>query len=86
MVTAMMLRIVLYAPIIGLGGVYKVAKTGANMEWIIALAVLVIIGFVGTLVSITMPKFKMMQKAGGRIKPGFKRNFDGPFRYPRLWT
>ena len=62
MVTAMMLRIVLYAPIIGLGGVYKVAKTGANMEWIIALAVLVIIGFVGTLVSITMPKFKMMQK------------------------
>lgn len=62
MVTAMMLRIVLYAPIIGLGGVYKVAKTGANMEWIIALAVLVIIGFVGTLVAITMPKFKMMQK------------------------
>lgn len=62
MVTAMMLRIVLYAPIIGLGGVYKVAQTGANMEWIIALAVLVIIGFVGTLVAITMPKFKMMQK------------------------
>lgn len=62
MVTAMMLRIVLYAPIIGLGGVYKVAQTGANMEWIIALAVLVIIGFVGILVSITMPKFKIMQK------------------------
>ncbi len=62
MVTAMMLRIVLYAPIIGLGGVYKVAQTGANMEWIIALAVLVIIGFVGILVSITMPKFKVMQK------------------------
>lgn len=62
MVTAMMLRIVLYAPIIGLGGVYKVAQTEANMEWIIALAVLVIIGFVGILVSITMPKFKVMQK------------------------
>lgn len=62
MVTAMMLRIVLYAPIIGLGGVYKVAKTGANMEWIIALAVLVIMGFVGLLVSIAMPKFKAMQK------------------------
>ena len=40
----------------------RLQKTGANMEWIIALAVLVIIGFVGTLVSITMPKFKMMQK------------------------
>lgn len=37
MVTAMMLRIVLYAPIIGLGGVYKVAQTGARMEWILSL-------------------------------------------------
>ena len=62
LVTAMMLRIVLYAPIIGPGGVYKVAKTGASMEWIIALAVLVIMGFVGILVAVSMPKFKMMQK------------------------
>lgn len=62
MVTAMMLRMVLYAPVMGLGGIYKVARTGAHMEWVIALGVLVIIGFVGLLVSITMPKFKIMQK------------------------
>lgn len=62
MVTAMMLRMVLYAPIMGIGGIYKVARTGAHMEWVIALGVLVIIGFVGLLVSITMPKFKIMQK------------------------
>ena len=35
-----------YAPIIGIGGVIKVMSTGAGMEWVIALAVLVIIGFV----------------------------------------
>ncbi len=62
MVTAMMLRMVLYAPIIGVGGIYKVARTGAHMEWVIALGVLVIIGFVGLLVSVAMPKFKIMQK------------------------
>lgn len=61
MVTAMMLRMVLYAPILGIGGVYKVAQTGAGMGYIIALAVLVIMGFVLVLVSVAMPKFKLMQ-------------------------
>lgn len=62
MVTAIMLRMVLYAPIMGIGGIYKVYQTGANMGWIIALAVLVIVGFVLLLVSVAMPKFKVMQK------------------------
>lgn len=62
MVTAIMLRMVLYAPIIGIGGIYKVWKTGANMGWVISLAVLVIMGFIFLLVSIAMPKFKAMQK------------------------
>lgn len=61
MVTAMMLRMVLYAPVVGIGGVYKVAKTGAGMGWIIGLAVLVILGFVMVLMAIAMPKFKKMQ-------------------------
>ncbi|WP_251615424.1 ABC transporter ATP-binding protein [Senimuribacter intestinalis] len=61
MVTTMMLRMVLYAPILGIGGIYKVAKTGAGMGWIIAMAVLVIMGFVLLLVSIAMPRFKLMQ-------------------------
>lgn len=62
MVTAILLRMILYAPIIGIGGIYKVAQTGAGMGWIIALAVIVIVGFVLLLVSVAMPKFKMMQK------------------------
>lgn len=62
MVTAVMLRMILYAPIIGIGGIYKVYQTGADMGWIIALAVVVILGFVLLLVSIAMPKFKSMQK------------------------
>jgi ATP-binding cassette subfamily B multidrug efflux pump len=61
MVTAVMLRLLLYAPIIGIGGIIKVYQTGAGMEWIIALAVVVILGFVMLLVSIAMPKFKIMQ-------------------------
>ena len=62
MVTVMLLRIVLYAPVLGIGGIYKVIQTGANMGWIIILAVLLILGFVLLLMSAAMPKFKMMQK------------------------
>ena len=61
MVTAVMLRLLLYAPFIGIGGIIKVYQTGAGMEWIIALAVVVILGFVMLLVSMAMPKFKIMQ-------------------------
>ncbi|MDE7063711.1 MAG: ABC transporter ATP-binding protein, partial [Lachnospiraceae bacterium] len=62
MVTAVLLRMLLYAPIIGIGGVYKVIQTGANMGWIIVLAVLVISAFILVLMAIAMPKFKIMQK------------------------
>lgn len=62
MVCVLTLRMVLYAPILGVGGVLKVMSTGAGMEWVIALAVLVIVGFVLLLMSIAMPKFKQMQK------------------------
>ncbi len=62
MVSTMLLRIVAYAPILGIGGVLKVIKTGAGMGWIIVLAIIVIVGYVMVLVSATMPKFKLMQK------------------------
>ena len=61
MASTMLLRMLLYAPIIGLGGVYKVAQTGANMGYIVAIAVLIIFAFVMVLMSIAMPKFKIMQ-------------------------
>ena len=61
-VSTMMLRMLIYAPIIGIGGVLHVLNTGAGMEWIILLAVLTILVLVGTLMLIAMPKFKIMQK------------------------
>ena len=67
MVTTMMLRMVLYAPIIGIGGVIKVIDTGAGMGWIIVLAVITIMGFVLLLMSLALPKFKIMQKLIDRI-------------------
>ena len=62
MVSVMLLRMVAYAPILGIGGVLKVMQTGAGMGWIIVLAILVILGYVMVLMSVTMPKFKLMQK------------------------
>ena len=62
MVSVLLLRIVAYAPILGIGGVWKVMQTGAGMEWIIVLAILVILGYVGVLMKVAMPKFQLMQK------------------------
>ena len=67
MVSAMLLRMVAYAPIMGIGGVIKAMQTGAGMGWIIALALLVILGYVMLLMSASMPKFKLMQKLVDRL-------------------
>lgn len=61
MVSVMLLRMVAYAPILGIGGIIKVANTKTGMGWIVAVAVGIIIVTVAILVNITMPKFKMMQ-------------------------
>lgn len=61
MVTVMLLRMVLYAPIVGIGGVFKVFHTNVSMSWIIALAVILILMIVITLFMIAMPKFKILQ-------------------------
>ena len=62
MVSVLLLRMIAYAPILGIGGVLKVMQTGAGMEWIIILAILVILGYVMALMCVAMPKFKLMQK------------------------
>lgn len=62
MVSTMMLRMLIYAPILGIGGVLHVLNTGAGMEWIIIVAVVGILLFVGLLMSIAMPKFRQMQQ------------------------
>lgn len=67
MVEVMLLRIVIYAPIIGIGGVVKVASTRTGMGWIIGVAVGAIILIVGILMSVTLPKFKKMQTLVDRL-------------------
>lgn len=62
MVSAVLLRMLAYAPIIGIGGIIKVYQTGAGMGWVIGLAVFLIIALVMVLMIIAMPKFKLMQK------------------------
>nr|WP_317402415.1 ABC transporter ATP-binding protein [uncultured Gemmiger sp.] len=62
MVCVIMLRMVFYAPILGIGGIIRVAHTGSSLSWIIALAVVALLCVMGVLVSIAMPKFKIMQK------------------------
>lgn len=61
MVITMLLRMVLYAPIIGIGGIVKVVNTKTGMGWIIVVAVAAILLYVGILVMLAMPKFKIMQ-------------------------
>ncbi|MFR1112180.1 MAG: ABC transporter ATP-binding protein [Blautia sp.] len=61
LMTAMIFRIALYAPILGIGGVLKVLGTDASMSWIIALAVLLILLVIGVLFKIAMPKFTKLQ-------------------------
>ena len=66
-ISIMVLRMALYAPIIGIGGVIKVFNTGASMAWVIGLGVLLITGVMGVLMAIAMPKFKIMQTLVDRI-------------------
>ena len=61
MLFTMLFRIVLYAPILGIGGVYKVFQTDASMTWILALAVVVITLFVFLVFKLVMPKFTKLQ-------------------------
>lgn len=67
MVSVMLLRIVLYAPIIGIGGVIKVMGTRTGMGWIIGVAVAVIMAIVLVLIQVAMPKFKKMQVLVDRL-------------------
>lgn len=66
-VSVMMLRIVLYAPIIGIGGIIKVMGTDTGMGWIIGVAVGAVLSLVLVLMVVAMPKFKRMQSLVDRV-------------------
>ena len=61
MVIVMLLRIVLYAPILGVGGIFRVMRTETSMTWIIAVAVGAVMCLVAVLMGVALPRFKKMQ-------------------------
>lgn len=67
MVTVMLLRLVLYAPVLAIGGIFMVSRTNLAMTWIIVLAVAIIFVLIALLMKVAMPKFKMMQKLIDRV-------------------
>jgi len=67
MVMTMMFRIVLYAPILGIGGVMKVLQTDASMTWILGVAVVLIMLVIAMLFGIAMPKFTKLQTLIDRL-------------------
>ena len=67
MVCVMILRMMLFAPICAIGGILKVYHTQTGLGWIIVVAVCVILAVIGTLMRISMPKFKIMQSLVDRM-------------------
>ena len=67
MVTVMLLRMVLYAPILALGGVINVVNYGSGMEWTIVVAVAAVICIIAVLMVVAMPKFNIMQKLVDKV-------------------
>ncbi len=67
MVSVMLLRMVVYAPILAIGGIVMVSSTNVSMAWIIVLAVVCLFVVVGILMALAMPRFKIMQKLIDRV-------------------
>lgn len=67
MLTVMLLRMVTYAPILAIAGIFKVIQTGAGMSWTIVLAIIIIGIAIAILLVVAFPKFKMMQSLVDRL-------------------
>ena len=77
MMTMITIRLVFYAPILGIGGIIRAMNTGPSMWWTIALAVIVLIGVIITLISIALPRFRIMQKLVDRLNQVARENLSG---------
>ncbi|SHF22650.1 ATP-binding cassette, subfamily B [Caldanaerobius fijiensis DSM 17918] len=77
MLVVIMMRMVFYAPIMGIGGVFRALAKSTSMSWIIALAVIVLLGLISVLFSIAMPKFMLMQKLIDRLNLVARENLSG---------
>ncbi len=77
MLTTMSMRIMCFAPIMGIGGVIMALKKSASLSWVIAVAVLVILGVILVLISIVMPKFNILQKLIDRLNLVSREHLSG---------
>ncbi|KAF0108863.1 MAG: ABC-type multidrug transport system ATPase and permease component [Anaerolineaceae bacterium] len=77
MVVLMIMRMVIYAPIIGIGGIIRALSKTTSMWWIIALAVVVLLGLILTVFSIALPRFKSIQKLIDRLNLVTRENLSG---------
>ena len=72
-----MIRMLIYAPLLGIGGVFKALEKNADMAWIIALGIILIIITIGTIFIIALPKFKIVQKLVDRLNLVMRENLSG---------
>jgi ATP-binding cassette subfamily B multidrug efflux pump len=77
MVIFMIMRMVFFAPIIGIGGIIRAIDKSANMWWIIAVAVIALLGLILLVFSISLPKFKIMQSLIDRLNLVMRENLSG---------
>lgn len=77
MLSVMALRFVFYAPIMGIGGVVKAIGKSANLSWIIAVAVLVVIGLVLVIFALSVPRFKRVQKLVDKLNLVTRESLTG---------
>lgn len=77
MVIISMIRMIFFAPVMGIGGIIKALEKSISMSWIIALAVIVLLGLVFIVFSIAMPKFKLIQKLIDKLNQVSRENLSG---------
>jgi ATP-binding cassette subfamily B protein len=77
MVVIMVMRMVIYAPIIGVGGIIRALAKSTSMWWIIALGVIVLLGLILTVFSIALPKFKVIQSLIDQLNLVTRENLSG---------
>lgn len=73
----MMIRMLFYAPIMGFGGVVKALEKSSSMSWIIAVAVLILLGVIMIVFAIALPKFKAVQKLIDKLNLVVRENLSG---------
>ncbi len=77
MFVIMGIRMMCYAPIVGIGGILFAVNTSVSLSWIIALAVIIMIGLIGIVFSVALPKFKSLQKLLDRLNLVSRENLSG---------